>query len=61
MCAVRRYLLLLIHELKRGHITENVSTGHVHLVFVSGLFTLFITFLIKCDKPELNRNIYSYL
>ena len=25
--AVRRYILLLIHELKRGHITENVSMG----------------------------------
>ena len=25
--AVRCHILLLIHELKRGHITENVSTG----------------------------------
>ena len=43
--AVRRYLLLLIYELKRGHITENVSTSNVHRVFVSGLFMLSITFV----------------
>ena len=36
ICAVTRYLLLLIYELKRGHITENVSTANVHRVFVSG-------------------------
>ena len=43
--AVRRYLLLLVYELKRGHITENVSTGNVHHVFISGSFMLSITFV----------------
>ena len=43
--AVRRYLILLIYELKRGHITENVSTSNVHHIFVSGSFTLSITFV----------------
>ena len=45
ICAVTRYLLLLIYELKRGHITENVSTANVHRVFVSGSFSLSITFV----------------
>ena len=43
--AVKRYLLLLIYELKRGHITKNVSMGNVHCVFVSGSFTLSVIFV----------------
>ena len=43
--AVKRYLLLLIYELKRGHITKNVSMGNVHCVFVSGSFMLSIIFV----------------
>ena len=39
MYAESRILLLLIYELKRGHITENVSSGNYHRVFVSGSFT----------------------
>ena len=36
-------LRLLIYEMKRDHITENVCTGNFHHVFVSGSFTLPIT------------------
>ena len=49
--AVRRYLLLLIYELKRVHITENVSAGIFHRAFVSGSFTLSIT-LVNSSKDS---------